>query len=176
MSNLENASRRSVTGLATGTWRLDPDTSVVEFRVPHIYGLATVVGRFTNYHGSLDLNASPAVQLWIDATSVDTGNTLRDRHLRSAHYFDTGAHPTIRFEAQETTITDDRLIASGHLTAAGRTVPLSVNAAYTRIDHGFVIAAEAFVDQRDLGMTHNPLGLARTPTTLTVSGQLFRAS
>ena len=59
-------------GGATGTWRLDPARSSVEFHVRHFYGLMTVKGRFDRYQGSLDLSARPAVELVIDADSLDT--------------------------------------------------------------------------------------------------------
>jgi polyisoprenoid-binding protein YceI len=41
---------------ATGTWRLDPTRSSVEFHVRHFYGLVTVKGRFADYESTLDLD------------------------------------------------------------------------------------------------------------------------
>ena len=57
---------------ATGAWRLDPGRSSVEFHVRHFYGLMTVKGRFGDYEGALDLDAVPAVELTIQAASLDT--------------------------------------------------------------------------------------------------------
>jgi hypothetical protein len=36
------------------------------------------------------------------------------------------------------------------------------------------IVAETSVDQRDLGMTWSPLGIARTPSKLVVNGRLVK--
>src|ERR687896_2145723 len=83
--------------LATGAWRLDPARSSVEFHVRHFYGLMTVKGHFDRYHGTLQLNEQPAVELVIDADSLDTKLARRDEHLRSAAFFDVAKHPQVRF-------------------------------------------------------------------------------
>ena len=36
------------------------------------------------------------MELALDATSLDTGNHRRDRHLRSAAFFDAEHHPEVR--------------------------------------------------------------------------------
>ena len=82
---------------ATGAWRLDPARSSVEFQVPHFYGLMTVKGHFDRYEGTLDLSARPAVELVIDADSLDTRQGKRDKHLRSADFFDVDHYPTMHF-------------------------------------------------------------------------------
>jgi len=92
-SRREAAASRALAGV----WRLDPTRSNVEFRVGHFWGLVKVSGRFDGYHGTLDLSADPAVELTIDASSVQTGNDKRDRHLRSADFFDVEEHPYVRF-------------------------------------------------------------------------------
>ncbi|MGH2882379.1 MAG: YceI family protein, partial [Solirubrobacteraceae bacterium] len=81
----------------SGGWQLDPHRSSVEFRTRHFWGLITVKGHFDDYHGQLDLSANPAIELSIDAASVQTGNRKRDRHLRSADFFDAENHPQVRF-------------------------------------------------------------------------------
>jgi hypothetical protein len=59
MSNDTVPAARATGGLATGTWRLDPARSSVEFHVPHFYGLMTVTGRFDRYQGSAATGADP---------------------------------------------------------------------------------------------------------------------
>jgi polyisoprenoid-binding protein YceI len=68
---------------AATRWRIDPQRSSVEFRVPHFYGLLKVKGRFERYEGTLDLSGDPAVELTIDAASLHTKQKARDKHLRS---------------------------------------------------------------------------------------------
>ena len=65
-------SATSVLDHASGTWRLDPARSSVEFHVRHFYGLMTVKGAFNRYGGTLKLDSPRAVELTIDADSLDT--------------------------------------------------------------------------------------------------------
>jgi polyisoprenoid-binding protein YceI len=175
MSTQPTDSPDTLGGLATGTWRLDPTRSNVEFHVPHFYGLMTVKGHFDSYRGSLDLSGHPAVELVIDADSLNTKQRQRDKHLRSGHFFDVANHPQVSFEADTATLDGKTLKASGRLHAAGKHIPLHVDASLTPLDGEFEIQATALADQRELGMTWSPLGVTRAPSKLIVSGRLVRA-
>src|SRR4051812_17664353 len=122
---------RSTHPLATSQWHLDPSRSSVEFRVSNLWGLATVRDRFSRYTGTLDMSATPAVALVIDADSLDTGNPKRDGHLRSKDFFAAAEHPRVRFEADAVDVYGDVLAARGRLHAAGRHVGLQVEATVT---------------------------------------------
>ena len=54
-------------GIEHTIWRIDPARSSVEFHVKHFWGLTTVKGCFSAYHGRLDLSARSAVELTIEA-------------------------------------------------------------------------------------------------------------
>ena len=115
----------ATTGLASGTWILDPVRSSLEFRVPLLYGkVGTVKGGFDRFRGTLDLAANPAVELAVAADSIDTGNRKRDEHLRSGDFFDADAHPEVRFESGSTALEGEALHIKGLLHAAGESVPL----------------------------------------------------
>ena len=167
--------QRTTAPLATGTWRLDPARSSAEFRVPTVWGLTSVTGRFNRFSGSLDLSARPAVALDIDAGSIDTGNARRDGHLRSDDFFGAADHPRVRFEADAAALNGQALRVRGLLYAAGTHVPVTADATVTAVGDEFEVAATARVDQRELGMTFSPLGVVRAPSTLTVRGRLVRA-
>jgi polyisoprenoid-binding protein YceI len=172
--SVDSPAARTAGGLATGTWRLDPARSSIEFHVRHVYGLMTVKGRFTRYQGSLDLSAHPAVELVIDAESLDTKVNQRDKHLRADDFFDVVNHPQVRFEADAAALDGDTLKARGLLYAAGKHILLDVDAAVTPVDGEFEIEAVALADQRELGMTWSPLGVTRAPSKLIVRGRLVR--
>jgi polyisoprenoid-binding protein YceI len=114
------------------------------------------------------------VALVIEADSLDTGNRRRDQHLRSAAFFDAAEHPWIRFEADAAELDGEELRLRGELYAAGRHVPLEVEATVTAVGEEFEIEASAVVDQRELGMRFSPLGMVGDHTRLLVRGRLMR--
>jgi polyisoprenoid-binding protein YceI len=170
-----NLAAAPASGLATGVWHLDPTRSSVEFHVPHFYGLITVKGRFERYEGTLNLAGHPAIELVIAADSLDTKKAPRNKHLRGADFFDVSNHPQVRFEADDATLSGDALQLRGQLSAAGKNIPLDVNATLTPAGDEFEIEASALADHRELGMTWSPLGVMRTPSKLIVRGRLVRA-
>ena len=160
--------------LATSTWRLDPARSTVEFHVRHFYGLMTVKGRFGQYQGTLDLGASPAIELIVEADSLDTKVSKRDEHLRSEDFFHVADHPRVRFVSEAASVEGDKLTATGQLHAAGRSIPVQVEATVRPVGDEFEIEASALADHRELGMTWSPMGIMRAPSRLLVSGRLIR--
>jgi polyisoprenoid-binding protein YceI len=174
MSGASELSSTAPFDLATSTWHLDSARSSVEFQVPHFYGLMTVKGHFDDYEGVLDLRENPAVRLTIEAASVDTKNAKRDKHLRSADFFDVDHHPQVRFISESATLAGDQLKVTGKLQAAGASVPLELDATLRTVDDELQIEAEAHVDHRLLGMTWSPAGITRTPSKLIVRGRLTR--
>lgn len=156
-------------------WKLDPAASSAEFRVPHFWGLVKVKGRFESIEGWLetDENGPRQLELVIDAATVTTGNRRRDDHLRSADFFDAERHPQVSFHSSTVSETGDgRLRVEGELVAAGHRVPLELEPTIVQSGDEMQIDASTTVDQRQLGMTWSPLGVTRTPTTLTVHAQL----
>ena len=157
-----------------GGWRIDPACSSVEFRTPTLWGLATVDGRFERYDGSLDLQRSPAIELVIDAGSLTTKNSFRDRHLRSADFLDVENHPEVRFVSDTATPDGDTLKVRGRLYAAGKSIPLELDARLRRVGDEFEVDARTYADHRKLGMSHGILGMIPTPSELIVHGRLVQ--
>jgi polyisoprenoid-binding protein YceI len=153
-------------------WRIDPARSRVEFRTPTLWGLATVKGHFERCDGTLDLQATPSITLTIGAASIDTQNKLRDKHLRSADFFDVENHPEVRFVSDSATLDGERLKVRGRLDAAGKSMPLELEATVRRVGDELEIDASTDADHHELGMTHSTLGMIKTPSHLMVHGRL----
>jgi polyisoprenoid-binding protein YceI len=157
-------------------WRIDPSRSTVEFEVPVLGGLMKVRGGFDRYDGRLDLRRRPAIELTIDAGSVNTKNARRDRHLRSNDFLGAEAHPHIRFESGSVALDGERLAVAGTLHAAVGSEPLQLDATLRQDDAELEIEATAEVDQRRLGMTLTWMGIIGAPAKLAVRGRLVRDS
>jgi polyisoprenoid-binding protein YceI len=81
-------------------WTIDPAHSEIGFKIRHLM-IAYVTGRFTVFDGTATTNGNDFrtadVDVWVDASSVTTGDAKRDAHLRSAEFFDTENHRQITF-------------------------------------------------------------------------------
>jgi polyisoprenoid-binding protein YceI len=64
------------------------------------------------------------VDVVIQSRSIDTGNELRDTHLRSADFFDTDQYPEIKFQSTAIQLAGRGLTIDGTLTMKGVTHPV----------------------------------------------------
>lgn len=83
------------------TYKVDADHTSVSFKVRHLF--SNVVGYFKVFEGSIDYEPgkpeSWKTQGSVDAASIDTHVPERDKHLRTADFFDTDNHPKIEFNS-----------------------------------------------------------------------------
>lgn len=86
-----------------GTWVIDPAHTLVEFAVKHMM-IATVKGRFGEVSGEIRLDdgapENSSVEVTIDASSIDTRNSDRDAHLRSADFLDVEKFPALTYRSR----------------------------------------------------------------------------
>src|SRR5215470_8087664 len=84
---------------APETYGIDKAHSEAAFQVRHL--VTKVRGRFADVDGAVRIvpNApeKSSVQFTIDAASIDTDVADRDKHLRSADFFDVEKYPKITF-------------------------------------------------------------------------------
>lgn len=122
--NLILASVVALPLLAQESWTIDKNHSTATFKVRHF--TANVVGQFRDFDAVLTLDrANPAkssVEFTIQAASIDTGNENRDKHLRSADFFEVEKFPTIHFKSASVTAKSATEFAvTGDLTMRGVT-------------------------------------------------------
>lgn len=170
----ESTDPTAAQGIDHTRWRIDPSRSRLEFHAPNFWGLSTVKGRFERYEGTLDLSRQPPIELTIDADSLETHNKRRDRHLRSADFFDVANHPQVRYVGREATLQGEQLEVRGQLEAAGNSVPLDLTATLRRVGEELEVEAATHVNRHHLGMTWDRLGMLRGPSKLIVHGRLVR--
>jgi polyisoprenoid-binding protein YceI len=114
-----------------GTWTIDPGHSQISVTARHL-GMASVRGKFTEFGGRIELSRPierSTVHATIQAVSIDTGNKLRDDHLRSADFLDVDRNPVIEYRGSSVTpLGAERWRMDGELTLNGitRAVPLEL--------------------------------------------------
>ena len=114
-----------------GTWTVDPVHSSVGFSVKHL-GIANVRGQFDEFEGTLQIgehDESARAYGTVKAVSVNTNDSGRDEHLRSADFFGVEENPELRFESSEITrVDDDTFEITGDLSMNGVTKPITLRA------------------------------------------------
>ncbi|MES9539097.1 YceI family protein [Actinomadura sp. NPDC000600] len=116
-----------------GAWTIDPAHSNVGAVAQHL-GLSSVRGRFGAFEGRIEI-AEPVeesrVTARIEAASIDTGNKMRDDHLRSADFLNADVHPVVTYEGEGLTAAGpDRWTVHGRLTLNGVTQPVDLDMTY----------------------------------------------
>jgi polyisoprenoid-binding protein YceI len=157
-------------------WTAEPSRTTVDFEVEHLWGLDTVRGRLRSFDGAYVVGpGGSAIELTIDAASVDTGCAARDKHLRSADFFGAEEHPQVRFTSTRVTgLGSGRVRVSGELEAAGKRVPLAFDVSVRLVDGDLELEATTTVDQSRFGMSDGPRRNVRRPTMLRVKTRLVR--
>ena len=147
--------------IPAGRWRVDAAASQLRFMARGMFGLAPVKGSFSDFQGTLvaDDNGAHGT-LEIAATSLDTGNARRDKHLRSPDFFDVENHPTVTFSL--TTVSPDAGGAqlSGVLKVGETELPLTaplgvVLSAPDRLR----LSTDVSVDRKAAGLGWSKLGM-----------------
>jgi polyisoprenoid-binding protein YceI len=120
--------------MALGTWNIDPSHSAIAFSVRHMV-VSKTRGRFNKWSGQLRFDAAnpsaSSVEVDIDPASLDTGDTQRDAHLRSADFFDVEQYPTASFRSTKVEVAGEgRYRVTGNLTVHGITQPVLLDVTY----------------------------------------------
>ncbi|WGL60481.1 YceI family protein [Pigmentibacter sp. JX0631] len=106
-------------------YELDPVHTKVEFGVRHL-GINTVKGEFKKFSGNIEYDAknpqNTKVNAEIDASSLDTGNSKRDEHVKSADFLDVEKFGKITFVSKSAKLNGKNgLKITGDLTIHGVT-------------------------------------------------------
>jgi polyisoprenoid-binding protein YceI len=110
-------------------WTSDPVHSSMAFQIRHI--VTPLIGRFDKFEVALkwdekNLDAS-SISASVDVTSVNTGFDGRDKHIKSADFFDAENHPTWNFTSEKIVKNgDEGFIAKGKITLRETTMDIEI--------------------------------------------------
>ena len=164
-------------GALAGEWVLDPRASRIRLKSRSMGGLVPVNGVFREVSGNGTVSPDGEVSgtITVAAASIDTKNTRRDRHLRSADFFDSGNNPDITFTADGIRPSGRGVAVTGALTVRGRTRPLSFDAAASvQGDREIWLDAEVHINRAAFGLTWNLMGMVSMNNTLTIHAVFTR--
>lgn len=156
----------TATSITTRTkWALDPTHSELSFKVKHLM-ISNVKGEFKKFDASIEGvgNAfhSARVQATIDASSIFTNEENRDKHLRSADFFDVEQHPSLEFTGTAMEhFTGNEYKLSGDLTIKGITKPVTLDVEFGGQNtdpwgnEKLAFSLSGKIDRKDWGLTWN---------------------
>jgi polyisoprenoid-binding protein YceI len=109
------------------TWVTNKDHSEIKFEVPYM-GVSEISGRFNEFSGEVqfkdDAKTADQLEVKIRTASIDTGNKMRDGHLRGSDFFQSLQFPIIAFKSKNISlIKPDSFRAIGEMTIRGVTKP-----------------------------------------------------
>jgi len=147
--------------MSTTKWIIDPTHSEVAFKVKHLV-ISTVTGYFRKFEGaaestSEDFNGA-SVTFSLDVNSIDTNQSDRDQHLKSADFFDIASFPSIAFAGKLVNQGGEYQL-QGDLTLKGITQQVTLDVTYGgtvadpygQTKAGFEI--EGKLNRKDFGLT-----------------------
>jgi polyisoprenoid-binding protein YceI len=158
-------------GSLAGTWTLDPARSTATLRSKSVWGLLPVKGVFRDIQGSGKVSAAGEVtgSIALATGSLDTKNSKRDTHLRSADFFLTENYPAITFTAGSLEPANEGVTVSGTLTVRDQSRPLSFPATVALAgDKEAALDAIVQVDRSEFGLTWNQMGMVSMNNTITI--------
>ena len=165
---------------AAGVWNLDSDRTTITFRAKSMWGLMPVKGTFNEFSGDGqvtgdgEVTGGGAVFGRVDIRA----DSMRDRHLRSADYFDVEKFPDISIvvtAAEPSGEEGARLRAS--VTVKGTTLPIELPATVRVLDDGAVrVTTQATVDRSQFDVGGNLLGMVTKPVTISCDLVFTRAT
>jgi polyisoprenoid-binding protein YceI len=148
----------------TARWDIDPDHSLIEFRVAHMV-VSKTAGRFMDYRGFVEMDADAktfkTIEATINAASINTSHDKRDAHLRNADFLDVKQFPTMTYKMKRVQKQGDTYTVIGDFTLRGVTKEISLAVAFNGVvtdpwggtRAGF--SAEGTLNRKDFGMVWN---------------------
>ncbi|WAM17080.1 YceI family protein [Rhodococcus sp. JS3073] len=146
--------------LTAGTWAIDTVHSTVGFSVRHLM-VSKVRGTFNDFTGAITVaeDGTAAVNAEIQVASIDTKNTDRDAHIKSADFFDAEQYPTATFTSTAVRAKGDDYVVEGEFTLHGVTRPVELALEFNGVNPGMgngpVAGFEAttVLNRKDFGIT-----------------------
>jgi polyisoprenoid-binding protein YceI len=130
--------------------------SAVKFSVNN-FGFA-VGGTFTGLRGSVVFDpqhaADGSFDVTMDASTVNTDNTLRDNHLKNDGYFDVANYPRIQLVSTGLTAGDKAgvYVFTGRLTMKGKTKAVTFPFTVVPVEGGFTFKGSFAINRKDFGI------------------------
>jgi polyisoprenoid-binding protein YceI len=147
------------------------EVSSIKFKLKNFGFIAG--GTFSGLQGIIhfdsDSLATSSFDVSIDANSINTGNDVRDNHLREESYFDVKKYPRIRFLSTSVKPgKENSFEITGKLTIKDKTRDINFPFTVTQSNDGYVFNGEFKINRKDFGIGGSSTISDKVTVTLTV--------
>lgn len=149
---------------APGRWVFDKEHTRIGFIGRHLM-VTKVRGYFHEFDGSITIAEKPeesSAEATIVTNTIDTGLEMRDKHLRSADFFEVDNYKTMSFKSTRVEITGSTTLKlTGDLTVRDVTRPLTLDVEFEGMARDLmgriraVFSASTEILRDDWGLTWN---------------------
>ena len=145
---------------AADKFTIDTDKSEITFKImnkpPGAPKASEVPGKFTKFSGTAVFDKDDAsknsVEVEVETSSVDTGNTKRDAHLKNQDFFKVKEHPKMSFKSTKVKKNKDGdYDVVGDFTLLGKTKSISI---VLKKDGDNTATTSFQIKRSDYGMTY----------------------
>lgn len=146
-------------------WVLDPTHSEIGFKIKHLM-ITNVSGNFNKFEVKAETNGddftSARVNADIEVESINTNNSQRDEHLRTADFFEAEKYPVITFRSTSIQKLDEEtfnLIGDLTIKETTKQVKLTLEYGgittdpYGNLKAGFSLTGK--INRHEFGVTYN---------------------
>lgn len=145
-------------------WKIDSTRSSLTFKLRHIV-VQQIRGRFERWGGTLFIDRRQpwlsSAEVWVDLSSITTGDPERDAHVRSSEFLDVGRFPRAEFKSTNVDIPDGRVVLEGvlHLHGVVHDVEVLAEVGETATDPDgrarTTFTARGIIDRQSFGLHWN---------------------
>lgn len=157
----------------------DTNHSTIGFTIT-IMGMSEVTGKFTDFKGRfVPLNediTKATVEVVIKTASIDTGNDDRDKHLRTADFFDAEKYPEITFKSKKISKVGSGYAMVGDFSMHGVTKELTIPFQVTGQGISYGAKATIPLNRKDYNITWSRVmddGSQFVPDVITIELRLM---
>jgi polyisoprenoid-binding protein YceI len=144
----------SAAKIASAQYKPADQGSTLKFKIAN-FGF-DVNGTFTGFQGNINFDpqntGSSSFEVSIDAGTVSTDNSLRDKHLKDDGYFDVKNYPRISFVSEKINAKNGSYTVNGKLTIKGKSKEISFPFTAEPADNGYDFKGSFKINRKDFGV------------------------
>jgi polyisoprenoid-binding protein YceI len=145
-----------IAGMASAQYVPSEKESLISFKIKN-FGFS-VNGKFAGIGGRINFDpqnpTAGSFDITVDAATVNTENSMRDKHLREESYFDVAKYPRIHFISTGISPGTDKgtFLVTGQLTIKNKVREIKFPFTAESVNEGFLLKGSFKLNRRDFNV------------------------